>query len=229
MSQAAAEVPHRSQPLPLPPQDLDLSRFPSRTIAAGQRLYRAHAQVFGNNCWYFANLQNGLEPGRFDGPGPAHGTCYTATDPLTALAERAGFKVLVGPDLPYTALDEALLSEITTTRPYHVANLTRRDSLKFWACGRELSALTPYDLPHAWAQRWQDAGFEGILYHPRHDSRDRVRSLALFEPDDPGQRPDHHPGPADVYLKRLAHAYHLPIGGHLTDCEVLPDPDPTTT
>jgi len=232
VNQSAATGLLRDQPLPLPPENLDLSGFPARTIRAGRRLFRAHAEIHGTNCWYFANLQTNKDPGRFDGPSPGFGTCYMATDPLTALAERAGFKVLVGPGISFTALDGALLSEVITTRPYRVADLTHRTSLKYWACGRELSAMTPYALSHAWASLWQHANFEGILYFPRHDSRAHVRSLALFDsslPDsNPGLSdpiPDPNPEPAKQYLNKLAHAYGLSIKGHLSEFEVLP-PEP---
>jgi hypothetical protein len=206
-----AEGWEREQPLPTPPHEVDLRRFPTKNLPAGRRLFRAHDSGYG--CWHFRHLKQGGAGGRFDLPGPSRGTCYVATNPLTALAEHVGFKVLIGPDIVDCALRTMSVSHIRTPRPFKVADLTRRDCTRFWVSGRELSTLTPYAAPQSWADRWEQTGFDGVFYYPRHDNRADVRSLALFGPTQPdsGEWPTPIAEPATNWLLRLARAYHLTV------------------
>ncbi|MYU02084.1 RES domain-containing protein [Streptomyces sp. SID8350] len=85
----------------MPPPNLDARRFPVRTVPAGSQLYRVHPSNLG--CWHFPCISDNRQPGaRFDTYGPQRGTCYTATDPLTALAEVLGYIILRGPDIAPT-------------------------------------------------------------------------------------------------------------------------------
>lgn len=211
MSQPAHELSPRQLPVPAPMLDADLRRFPVRTVPAGRRIYRVHESRW--RCWHFSYLNEGRRDGsRFDTTGPARGTCYTATDPLTALAEYLGYAILRGPYIVSTELDGLSVSRITTTRPYRVADLTRRTCPAMGALGRELSVSTPYVTPQAWARLWEQAGFEGVLYYPRHDAKPAARSIALFGPvDDPGEAewPKPPKTPAKEYLQSFARAYGL--------------------
>lgn len=229
MSQAAHELPQRQLLVPAPPPDADLRRFPVRTVAAGRQIYRVHESQW--RCWHFTCLNHSRTNGsRFDTNEPARGTCYTATDPLTALAEYLGYAILRGPDIVSTALDVLSVSHITTTRSYRVADLTRRSCPTIGALGRELSVLTPYVTPQAWARLWEQAGFEGVLYYPRHDAKPTARSIALFGPvDDPGETewPNPPNTPASKYLYPFARAYGLkPVVPLQDDVEHFPVVDP---
>lgn len=201
---ASDDLLPREWPLPPPPDSIDLSAFPCRTLSTGTRLFRAHAKQWGDNCWFFAHRDPTLPSGRFDGPDAEHGTCYTATNPVTALAEKLGFKGLMVLEREF--LRTLWMSKVSTPRELRVADLTDRGALRFWACGRELSVLTPYETPQNWVRRWQQHGVEGVWYQPRHDPRDHVHSLAIFRPS-----PPFPPGPAPLealrYFRYLQHAY----------------------
>lgn len=112
------------------------------------------------------------------------------------------------------ALDGLSVSCITTTRSYRVADLTRRTCSILGALGRELSTLTPYTTPQAWAHLWEQAGFDGVRYYPRHDAKTTARSIALFGPVE-GDGEDDWPAPFDTpaakYLRRFARAYGLVV------------------
>jgi hypothetical protein len=210
LSEPAADW-EREQPLPGPPFDVNLRAFPAKNLAAGRRLFRAHDSGYG--CWNFRHLKQGGAGGRFDLPGPSRGTCYVATNPITALAEHVGFKILVGPDIVDCALRTMSVAHIRTPRAFRVADLTRRDCTRYWVSGRELSTLTPYAPAQGWADRWERAGFDGVFYHPRHDNRADVRSLALFGPVQPTADlwPAPTEEPANAWLLRLARAYRLTV------------------
>ncbi|MET7702709.1 RES family NAD+ phosphorylase [Streptomyces sp. NPDC005485] len=169
----------------------------------------------GWGCWHFACLKEDRRIGsRFDTTEPARGTCYTATDPLTALAEVLGYAILRGPNIATIALEGLSVSCVTTTRPYRVADLTRRSCPILGTLGRELSVL-PYATPQAWAHRWEQDGLDGVLYYPRHDAKTTARSIALFGPaEDPGEDdwPDPPKTPAGKYFRSFARAFGLMPG-----------------
>lgn len=211
MSEATHELPVREQPLPPPPPDADLRRFPACTVKAGLPLYRVHLTTWG--CWHFASLNQNRKAGsRFDTTGSVRGTCYTATDPLTALAEVLGYAILCGPYIAPGALDDHSVSKVTTRRSYRVADLTSRSCPILGALGRELSVLTPYGTPQAWAQGWEKADFDGVLYYPRHDAEAAARSIALFGPIE-SPREDEWPDPTNTpardYFDSFTRAYGL--------------------
>jgi hypothetical protein len=209
VSQTSSALTDRQQAWPAPPPNLDVQRFPARTVPVGRTLYRVHPVDKG--CWHFPCI-SGSRSGRFDTSGPERGTCYTATDPLTALAEKLGYAVLRGPDIAPNALDGLSVSSITTARPYWVVDLTRRTCSILGALGRELSTLTPYTTPQGWARLWEQAGFDGVLYYPRHDAKTTARSIALFGPVE-GLREDDWPTPpmasAGDYFDSFARSYGL--------------------
>ncbi|WP_425585874.1 RES family NAD+ phosphorylase [Streptomyces longisporus] len=164
-------------------------------------------------CWHFPCISDSRS-GRFDTSGPERGTCYTATDPLTALAEKLGYVILRGPDIAPKALDSMSVSCITTARPYRLVDLTRRTCSILGALGRELSTLTPYTTPQGWARLWEQGGFDGVLYYPRHDAKTTARSIALFGPaegPDEDDWPTPPKTPAGKYLDSFARAYGLQV------------------
>lgn len=68
----------------------------------------------------------------------------------------------------------------------------------------ELSATADYTMPHAWARALQAAGFDGVLYHVRHDPSGTLTGIAWF--GRAGRRPRplsgySRPIPADVLLR----------------------------
>jgi hypothetical protein len=116
--------------------------------------------------------------GRFDLPEP-DGTCYLATDELSALLE------VVGPDLEGGAVSSRLLQERSLRRlrlpgEQHLSDLTSREAIHFGITA-EIGTITPYGCPQAWAARLRAAGSLGLLYWARHDPA-RKEAVALFGP-----------------------------------------------
>ncbi len=114
--------------------------------------------------------------GRFDLP-PPEGTCYLATDEITALLE------VIGPDLERGAISSDFLKarsirKLRLPEEVDLADLTSRKAVRFGVT-LEIATLLPYDLPQAWALALRSIGAPGLAYQPRHDPSRRV-SLALF-------------------------------------------------
>ncbi|CAN5294796.1 hypothetical protein BH20ACT8_BH20ACT8_06380 [soil metagenome] len=102
------------------------------------------------------------------------GTCYLAADPLSALLE-----VLAGAAETTAAfLDARQVHRIDELRA-RLADATHRAATGFGVT-RELSSITPYDLPQQWAAALRDAGFDGVRYMLRFDPSPCGLAVAVF-------------------------------------------------
>ena len=114
---------------------------------------------------------------RFDLPAP-QGTCYLASDDLGAVLEQLGPGLLPGGIAPFSLLAGRHLRELTVHRSVRLA-----DSVAEKAAGwvtSELSTITPYVIPQAWAAWFFANTFQGIRYAPRHATSRRTFAVALF-------------------------------------------------
>lgn len=154
-----------------PPADPSaLAGFPRSRLPAGTRLWRVVRP--GNGPWWFSSSM----AGRFDLAVPG-GTCYLATDALTAVLE------LVGPELAGGAvatgtLDKRRLRELEAPGDRSLADPTARRA-SAWVTA-EIHDLVPYGLPQRWAAALAAAGAEGVRYFVRHDPSRAAYGVALF-------------------------------------------------
>lgn len=129
----------------------------------------------GHGPWWFGST---LE-GRFDLPAP-DGTCYLATDDLGAILEVLGPDLLPGSGAPSGLLMGRHLRQLRAPRRKRLAD-TLAEKAVVWVTG-ELSTITPYRLPQAWARAFRRSDFEGIRYAARHRTARRPFVVALFGP-----------------------------------------------
>lgn len=157
--------------LALPPRDENrLRTFPRTELVPGCELWRVVRN--GLRPWWFS----GSGHGRFDLREP-EGTCYLATDELSALLEA------VGPDRLGGAISTGFLADrrlrhLRAPRGHSLADLTSRRASGF-GLTLEIHTVVPYDLPRAWAASLRKAGAEGLRYLVRHDPA-AGHGVALF-------------------------------------------------
>ncbi len=116
--------------------------------------------------------------GRFDLAEP-QGTCYLATDEISAILE------VIGPDFERGAISSDFLKarslrKLRLPEEQDLADLTSREVVRFGITA-EVGTLVPYDLPQAWAAALRSAGLSGLAYWPRHDPAREI-VVALFGP-----------------------------------------------
>ncbi len=168
-----------------PPEDhRELRRFPRCTLRTETDLWRFAAR--GRGPWWFGSSMSG----RFDLAAP-EGTCYLATDALSALLE------VIGPDrlegrITAEELDRRSLYRLRVPTEHALADLTSRRAAGSGVT-LEVHSLGRYDLTQAWALSLRASGAGGLLYFARHDPSggDKGHSVALFGPA--GER-DWNPG-----------------------------------
>ena len=117
--------------------------------------------------------------GRFDLP-PREGTCYLASDDLGALLERLGPGLAPGGIAPRSLLAGRHLRALHVPRPQTLADTLARRATKWLTL--EISTITPYHVPQAWARAFRRQGFFGIRYGIRHSTWRRHFSVAIFGP-----------------------------------------------
>lgn len=136
--------------------------------------------------WWFSNRSD--DPGaagRYDLRRP-RGTCYFATEPITALIEK-----LTDPDDIAALVDPADVAALDVwighlSRPEAVADTTRREA----RLPKELGTITPYGRCWDWADAFEAAGRGGLLAWARLDPGPG-RTIAVFGPaSDRSQPPD---------------------------------------
>lgn len=154
---------------PLPGESLQ--GFPRFMLADTRSVFRLVRS--GHGPWWFSSS---LE-GRFDLPAP-EGTCYVASDYLGAILEHLGPELLPGACAPSSLLVGRQLRELRLPRPFRLADSLRERAVR-WVTA-ELSTITPYRVPQAWARAFRDSGFHGIRYSMRHSTSRRRESYALF-------------------------------------------------
>lgn len=162
-----------------PPENL--SDFPS--LALSGLWFRAHSVGFG--VWWFSSDGSG----RFDLSDP-HGTCYLGSSVGVAVRERLGRRLSAGP-VPAAVADQMLVSRVRLRA--HVADLTDPSAGRF-GITREISTLTPYDLPQRWATALHQAGHRGLRYWPRFAVANDDLAVAQFGAAGEGTRRG-DPGP----------------------------------
>ena len=156
-----------------PPTDpRGLEGFPSRRLSPEIRLFRVVRR--GRGPWWFGSTMQG----RFDLAEP-QGTCYLATDEISALLE------VIGPDLLRGTISSEFLAnrslrQLRLPEEREVADLTSREAVRFGVTA-EIGTLAPYELPQAWATALCSFGHSGIAYWPRHDPAREI-AVALFGP-----------------------------------------------
>ena len=154
-----------------PPKDPhELQTFPRRALTPEQGLWRVVRK--GRGPWWFASTGGG----RFDLREP-EGTCYLATDELSALLETIGPERTDG-GISTRFFDDRRIRHLHAPRMRALADLTSRRCAGF-GITLEIHTVVPYDLPRAWALSLRRAGLQGLLYFVRHDPA-VGKGIALF-------------------------------------------------
>lgn len=165
---------NRQQPtLRAPRVDEDLGRFPAYSMETRRTYWRVVRE--GHGPWWFGSTLNG----RFDLPAP-NGTCYLASDDLGAILETLGPQLLPGGLAHESLLHGRQLRGLRAPHRHRVANCLAQQASK-WVTA-EISTLTPYSVPQAWAKAFYRTGFSGVRYAPRHSTSRRTYSMAIFGP-----------------------------------------------
>jgi RES domain len=168
------------------PPGAPLEGFPTRVLDEGSTLHRAH--LVSRGPWWFGH--DGA--GRFDVPAP-RGTCYLATDPVTALRERIGPVLGAAPAVPETLVADVVVSALPSPRAWRVADL-QVAAAGSYGVTRELGTMVPYAVPQAWARAFDAVGHDGVAYGPRFTPGDSS-AVAVF---DEAGAPDWPVDPAPV-------------------------------
>lgn len=146
-----------------------LAGFPRSSLTTPEVLWRTHKQNRGP--WWFSS-----RGGRFDLAEP-RGTCYAARDLEAAVREAAGARLLTVGIVAQPFAAARVVSTIHVSEQAVLADVTARDAVTF-GVSRELSTMTPYDVPCEWAEAFA-VDHDGIEYHSRFTSGD-MRCVALF-------------------------------------------------
>jgi hypothetical protein len=157
--------------LEAPDATTPLDRFPAFALLPTRALWRVTRD--GHGPWWFGSTMEG----RFDLPAP-EGTCYLASDDLGALLEVLGPDLLPGSGAPWSLLTGRHLRELRAPHRLRLADAVAEKAVA-WVTG-ELSTITPYRVPQAWARALRRTGFEGIRYAARHRTARRPFAVALF-------------------------------------------------
>lgn len=149
--------------------------------------------------------------GRFDLPEP-EGTCYLATDEISALLE------VLGPDLERGAVSSGFLKsrrlrEVRLAREHTLSDLTAREAVRFGITA-EIGTIVPYACPQAWAARLRATGSPGLVSWARHDPA-RRETMALFGPH--GERKSWRKGREQTISLRLIERLHRECGIEVID------------
>lgn len=161
-----------------PDPALDWATFPTSRLRAGTLLWRAARR--GREPWWFCACGDC----RFDLDEP-RGTCYAGTDELSGILESIGYEWAGGSPLTLHFVRKRVLHSTSDLVTSPLANLTSRKAVGFRVTN-ELSDMTPYDTPRAYA-RLLDAArtagrqvFAGIRYRTRFDTGAKTRGIAVF-------------------------------------------------
>lgn len=161
-----------------PPRDPnELMDFPCVIWDDPQVTFRIHRSE--NEAAYFGD--RGIY--RFDAPmrltgRQRYGTCYLAQSPVGAFLEALGE---INP-LTTAHIDERVISELTPSQPYRIADLTHDSVVGNYGIFGDLSAGDDYALTQEWGAALQQVGFEGVQYHASHHPKLDEMSIALFGP-----------------------------------------------
>lgn len=183
--------------------------------------------------WYFtsrdADHPNGA--GRFDLAPPA-GTCYLSATAASALLEVLSDPEADGPPVTsFRTLSSLTVwaGEVSSARDLANTVVASAPGLTL-----ELSTVTPYELPHAWADAFHADGRGGLVYRCRFGMAEGV---ALFseiagppkpnDPEDPRHRGKMQPIAATEILAELPPAFRRNVGLAVwsREFETARDPD----
>ena len=183
---------------PGPPSDL--TAFPAVALPVGTTVFRS-VTVNGasGDPWAYGHFANDAG-GRFNVPSP-RGTMSVARSQLTAIMERIGAVeplptkasgptgLAAGSVVNERFIDEASASKVfvytlrVATARSRIANLHHADAnMKYSVTGELGDGADIYPVSQAWAAALDAAGFDGIQYHTRFDTRrdDEALGYALF-------------------------------------------------
>lgn len=154
-----------------PLKSKDYTSFPSETRARQSQRWRAHAADKG--VWYFSSDGGG----RFD-LAPPQGTCYIADTIEVAVRERLGKRILKSRTIDPDTASSFSVTQITLPRG-RFADVSA-ESASDYGVTREISTMTPYATPQAWAAMFSASGFDGVKYQARFSTGPRPDAWALF-------------------------------------------------
>lgn len=182
-----------------------LEGFPAREFLPTNEIFRVVRP--GSGPWWFGSSMQG----RFDLPEP-DGTCYLATDEVTALLE------VLGPDLERGAVSSNFLKNrrlrrLRLPREQSLSDLTSREAVRFGITS-EIGSIVPYGCPQAWAAALRAAGSPGVVYWARFDPA-RNEAVALFGPQ--GERKQWKKGREQAISTHLIERLHRDCGIEVID------------
>lgn len=161
-----------------PDPALNWANFPLSRPRTGRLLWRAARR--GREPWWFCACGDC----RFDLDAP-RGTCYAGTDEFSGILESIGWEWAGGQPLTLAFVRMRTLHSSSAVLTGPLANLASRKAIGFRVTN-ELSDMTPYDTPRAYA-RLLDAArragkqvFAGIRFRTRFDTGSTIRGVALF-------------------------------------------------
>jgi hypothetical protein len=166
--------PHKALQLRKPVPATLADGFPTSEIAAGTRYFRSFSK--GNGPWYF----NSSTAQRFNLPSP-EGTCYVATDVLTAVLERLGEQLADGP-ISADEIDRMHVASLELQARVTSA-LTGHKKAAAFGCNREICTTEDYALTQEWASAFRALPVEAVSYESRLSSESKMNALALFGPE----------------------------------------------
>ncbi len=144
-----------------PPEDpSELEGLPRRALSPERWLWRIVRK--GRGPWWFGSSGSG----RFDLPAP-RGTCYLASDELSALLEVIG-PGRMGGGISDRFFENRRIRRLHLPRSKSFADLTSRRCSGF-GITLEIHTIVPYERTRAWALSLRQAGADGLLYFVRHD------------------------------------------------------------
>jgi hypothetical protein len=157
--------------IPLPPPPAELARLSIATVQIDPSAWCRISQFTSGEPYFGRSGGN-----RFDDPNPnpalRFGTLYLGAMLEVAVAETLLHNAM--PQLMRFGVSESGVAmrqvvRFVDTRPLTLVDLTGRELKKLVGSG-ELTTVTPYDLPQAWAQalHGHPAAFDGLLYQSRH-------------------------------------------------------------
>lgn len=153
---------------------VSLTGFPTIVRTAGDSLWRAHGAT-NSVGWYSSS-----GGGRFDLPTP-HGTCYLASSMGAAIRERLGGAIAQGNYVTHSDATETRVTEIAGL-DIVCGDVSTPEAARFGVTA-ELTSMTPYTIPHAWAAALHAQGLNGIRYAPRFTPG--AEAWAIFGPRGP--------------------------------------------
>lgn len=154
-----------------PDTDPALSGFPTTSLSRGARFCREHGS---KGPWYFASGPGG----RFNLDDP-DGTLYLAVNPEDAARKRIGGDFDRSGRVPASVVTGRSVSILPLPQPVVAADLVADKAEQYGIVLGELTTMTPYAVPRAWAAAFAATGFGGLWTTLRF-SVPLGRGLAVF-------------------------------------------------